>query len=279
LVNKKYVGEGKVVLIAGGGRIYTDLAARFVTSEKSLDDLIASPYDKKLLSNIINSGHKSATEFDYFLFGVEGYARVTEVQLVRKRIASYMIKTGRMDKGGKRSYDVVIPKNIESIDIDIKLAKEKIYTNKGRLISDLLLPEEEIFLTIDTNDILNILKEWYEQGVFMGYSEGDLRYLKPQATEFKALIGMNAHALKDWFQIRCCMNAADEIRDMAYKMLNLCKEVAPDLFVDAGRNCFVLGYCPENNRQNEKCKKAGIITKNKALQILKQYKLQDIVEP
>ena len=35
-------------------------------------------------------------EFDFFLFGVEGYSRVTEVQLVRKRLASYLIKSGRL---------------------------------------------------------------------------------------------------------------------------------------------------------------------------------------
>ena len=30
------VGEGKVVLIAGGGRVYTDVAARFTRSERGL---------------------------------------------------------------------------------------------------------------------------------------------------------------------------------------------------------------------------------------------------
>ena len=51
-----------------------------------------------------------------------------------------------------------------------------------------------------------------------GLHEEDLRYLKPQATEFKALIGMNAHALLDWFKIRCCKNAQAEIRDMACRI-------------------------------------------------------------
>ncbi len=83
-----HVGDGKVVLLAGGGKIFTDIAARFVRSEKSLEEIVASPYDRRLVHNIINSGHKAAVEFDYFVFGVEGYSRVTEAQLVRKRIAS-----------------------------------------------------------------------------------------------------------------------------------------------------------------------------------------------
>ena len=102
-MNKQNVGDGKVVLISGGGKIYTDIAARFVRSEKSLDEIIGSEYDKSIVQNIMNSGHKAAVEFDYFIFGVEGYSRVTEVQLVRKRIASYMIKTGRANKNGKRN--------------------------------------------------------------------------------------------------------------------------------------------------------------------------------
>ena len=103
------VGEGKVSLISGGGKIYTDIAARFCRSEKSMENIIASEYDAKLVKRIVESGHKAATEFDFFIFGVEGYARVTETQLVRKRLASYLIKSGRADKKGKRSFDVVLP--------------------------------------------------------------------------------------------------------------------------------------------------------------------------
>ena len=97
-----------------------------------------------------------------------------------------------------------------------------------------------------------------------GIPEEDLRYLKPQATEFKGLIGMNAHALMDWFQVRCCKNAQAEIRDMANKMLALCKEAAPDLFAQAGPNCRVLGYCPENDFQHKDCRDK-IPTKQEAL--------------
>lgn len=246
-MNKSYVGEGKVKLIAGGGRIYTDIAARFVNSEKSLDEIIGSPYNKELVQKIVGSGHKSAVEFDYFLFGVEGYARVTEVQLVRKRIASYMIKTGRADKKGKRSYDVVIPKGIEGVEVNWEGRK------------------------YNTNDILALLEAWYNQGVEQGYKEENLRYLKPQGTEFKALIGMNAHALSDWFQVRCCMSAADEIRDMAWKMLRICKEVALDLFEDSGPSCRVLGYCPQNNSQHSFCV-GRVTTKDRAIEILSKHK-------
>ncbi|MEG1524829.1 MAG: FAD-dependent thymidylate synthase [Clostridia bacterium] len=246
-MNVTKVGDGKVVLIAGGGKVYTDIAARFTRTEKGLEEILASPYNAELVRSIVDKGHLAATEFDYFLFGVEGYSRVTEVQLVRKRLANYLIKSGRVDKHGKRSFDVVLPKSILAHSSECTLPD-------GRKIQ------------LSASDLLQLTEQWYNAGVDAGYKEEELRYLKPQATEFKALIGMNAHALLDWFKIRCCMNAQEEIRDLACKMLRLCKEAAPALFQDAGPNCVQLGYCPENDFQNANCK---VITKDKALEILK----------
>ena len=195
-MNVKRVGEGTVVLIAGGGRVYTDVAARFTRSERSLTEILASPYNEKLVRTIVDKGHLAATEFDYFLFGVEGYSRVTEVQLVRKRMANYLIKSGRVDKHGKRAFDVVVPNGVLEHTAACTLA-------------------DGTALTLSGEDLLRLTEQWYNAGVAQGMPEEDLRYLKPQATEFKAIIGMNAHALLDWFKIRCCKNAQAEIRDMA----------------------------------------------------------------
>ena len=121
MLKEQFTGHGRVVLLAGGGRIYTDIAARFVRSERSLDEIIASPYSKRIVDNILNSGHGAALEFDYFLFGVEGYSRVTEVQLVRKRMASYLIKSGRAELGGKRVFSVVYPRSVADFTAEVTL--------------------------------------------------------------------------------------------------------------------------------------------------------------
>ena len=238
-----------MVLIAGGGRIYTDIAARFVASERSLDDIVGSPYSKKIVQNILDNGHRAALEFDYFIFGVAGYSRVTETQLVRKRLASYLIKSGRAELKGKRQFSVVYPEEVANFKANVTLPNGTTVALSGR-------------------DLAELSSQWYDQGVAAGLPEENLRYLKPQATEFKAIIGMNAHALLDWFAIRCCRNAQAEIRDLAWKMLKLCQEAAPDLFVNAGPNCKQLGYCPENSRQNKACQ-GHILTKNAALELLK----------
>ena len=244
----RQVGDGKVVLLAGGGKVFADTAARFCRSEKSLDELAGAPHDVELVRRIVQSGHEAALEFDFFIFGVEGYSRVCETQLVRKRMASYLIKSGRVDKHGKRGFDLVMPKRV------------------AEHIALVSMPSGSI-VPLSGETICGIIEQWYDSGVSAGIPEEDLRYLKPQATEFKGVIGMNAHALRDWFRIRLCNRAQAEIRDLARKMFRLCKEAAPELFEGAGPSCEVLGYCPEL----EQCQqmKGRMPTRAQAMEALK----------
>ena len=244
-MNIKHVGEGKVILIAGEGKVYTDIAARFCRSERNLEDIIASPYDKNIVSNILNAGHLAALEFDYFIFGFSGYSRVFETQLVRKRMASYLIKSGRIELNGKRAYNVVLPESIINHSIEHKGTR------------------------FNTQDILELLEKWYNEGIQRGYQEENLRYLKPQATESKGIVGMNAHALLDYFSLRCCMKAQFEHRDFANKALKLCKQAKPDLFENAGAACVKLGYCPQNKYQHSLCH-GKIPTHDDVLQMIKE---------
>ena len=249
---ESYVGSGKVYLLAGGGKVYTDIAARFVHGERPVKQICDSPFSAKIVHNILDSGHLAATEFDWFIFGIEGFSRVTETQLVRKRHASYLIKSGRVEHGEKGIYSVIYP------DTDLSAFK-----------TEVTLPNGNTAL-LSGSDLSRITKMWYEKAVESGFAEENVRYWKPQATEFKALIGMNAHALLDWFSIRCCQNAQREIRDLAWKMLHICKSASPDLFSNAGPSCTRLGYCPENKRQNSVCKKIGrYLPKDEALKVLK----------
>lgn len=250
---ESYVGNGKVILLSGGGKIFTDLAARFVKSERDIDEIADSPYTAEIVHRIIKSGHLAATEFDYFVFAVQGFSRVTEVQLVRKRMASYLIKSGRIELGDKRAFSVVYPKSFANAVFDV--------TVNGQSVK------------LSASSLMLLLKSAYESGMGQGISEEDIRYLKPQATEFRGLIGMNAHSLIDWFGWRCCLNAQTEIRSLANKMLKLCREVAFDLFKEAGPRCVSLGYCPEDDYQNPACQRANLyLPKKVAIDYLKRIK-------
>jgi thymidylate synthase (FAD) len=119
---------------------------------------------------------------------------------------------------------------------------------------------------------LELLESFYDSCLENVVKEEDARYMKIQGTAFKAIISMNSHALLDWFKIRCCRNAQTEISDLAWKMLMLCKKAAPDIFIKAGPNCVATGFCTENSRQHPECKKAGVVTQEEAVKIVRGHR-------
>ncbi|HDG96754.1 MAG TPA: hypothetical protein ENG73_01080, partial [Desulfobacterales bacterium] len=50
------------------------------------------------------------------------------------------------------------------------------------------------------------------------------------------------------FTQRCCSKAQWEIRNLANKMLQICKNHLPAVFSQAGAECIALGYCPEGEK-------------------------------
>ena len=173
-------------------------------------------------------------------------------------MASYLISSGRATLGKRREFEVILPKKLDGFNFDIQIPLKNLSSNDYGIdkLSKKLFASfkmEHLTLHLNTTEFLEIIESAYNQIIDQGIPDEDARYIKPQATSFKAIIGMNAHALLDWFGIRCCLNAQTEIRDLATKMCNLCKEVSPDLFIDAGPRCVSLGYCPEGKFQNSKC--------------------------
>ncbi|MCL1811762.1 MAG: FAD-dependent thymidylate synthase, partial [Methanomassiliicoccaceae archaeon] len=72
----------------------------------------------------------------------------------------------------------------------------------------------------------------------------DARYLLPNGCTTNITITMNARELHHFFSLRCCERAQWEIRELAERMLALCKEVSPAIFGTAGPPC-TRGPCPE----------------------------------
>ena len=194
------------------------LAARLCYSASGIGELNENLSEEKIaqmVSRMVKSGHGSTIEHVSFTFGVEGVSRVLTHQLVRHRIASYDQQSQRYV--AEHDFLYITPPEIA--------ARPEAKAQFDRLM-------EEIRRTYDSLCDLGVPKE-------------DARYVLANATETKILVTMNARSLLHFFNLRCCLRAQWEIRELADKMLSEAKKVAPVLFKNAGATCVATGLCPE----------------------------------
>ena len=105
---------------------------------------------------------------------------------------------------------------------------------------------EGMFTTLKVYDqLMNYIQELYTEMVRAGIPEEDARYILPNATCTNIVVTMNARELMHFFAHRVCNRAQWEIRELANRMLELVKEVAPTIFANAGASCVATGRCPE----------------------------------
>lgn len=162
------------------------------------------------------SGHESILEHVTFTFRVEGVSRALLAQLTRHRIASFSVESQRYVRMDDPSF--VCPDSME----------------RGDMMGEIVMARQAI-------------KRVYDKAIELGIPEEDARYILPNATTTRLIMTMNARELRHFFSLRCCNRAQWEIREMADRMLEKCRAVAPELFEGAGPGC-VRGACPEGKR-------------------------------
>lgn len=198
-------------LIAASARIcYRDIAAKELlqAEEKSLS--------RKLIAELFASGHMSAFEHVSFTFGIDGLSRVASHQLVRHRLASFSQQSQRYVSMSPDPEAVIIPPNI------------KANPDALRLYSEAVRHSQEI----------------YRELCAMGIPKEDARFILPHGHSTRLIMTMNARELHHFFGLRLCRRAQWEIRELARKMLILCREKAPVIFDMAGPGCM-FGKCNE----------------------------------
>jgi thymidylate synthase (FAD) len=188
---------------------------------------------RKIIRLVLGYGHESVIEHACFTFFVENISRSLTHQLVRHRIASYTQQSMRY----------------------VDLTKSREYFIRPRTISE----NEELAGLFD--DVMTKCKNAYDILRKSGIPPEDSRFVLPIATQTKIAITMNARELRHFFAMRCCLRAQWEIRQLANRMLRICRTAAPSLFENAGPSCVKLGYCPE-----------GELTCRKLNRILKIYR-------
>lgn len=200
------------------------LAAKLCYSDSDIEGLkekIDEKEQAKFLEKLTSFSHYSPVEHASFTFGIEGVSRAFLAQVTRHRIASFSVKSQRY-VGAKEDFNFIVPPAIEALGED----SVKEY-------------EEEMLL------IGSWYSKWQERlGGNKESSNEDARFVLPNAAETKMIMTMNARELRHFFSLRCCNRAQWEIREVAWQMLKLCKEVAPALFAGAGPSC-VSGKCQE----------------------------------
>lgn len=210
------------------------VAAKLCYSTCNIDTLKEN-MDNESVNNFLNMlielGHGSPWEHASFTFAIEDVSRSFLAQITRHRIASYSVQSQRycnLDKTFSYITPDEISKNQNANEIFIDAMNEA-YDNYKNLTS--------------------ILKtEYIKSG--MKHKDADKKAIEnaravlPNACETKLIVTMNARELINFFSLRCCSRAQDEIRNVAMEMLRQCKEVAPILFKYAGAPCLK-GRCSE----------------------------------
>ena len=201
------------------------------------DDLTPEKIES-FVTMLASIGHESVMEHVSFTFGIEGISRACSHQLVRHRIASYSQKSQRyVNEDG---FEFITPPEIAA---DAKAKAE--------------FDRSMAALTESYSKIASILTEkhtktFMEQGMeekearskAVKKANEDARFVLPNACETKIVVTMNVRSLFNFFRHRCCSRAQWEIKAVADEMLKLCREVAPNVFKNAGPSCLA-GKCPE----------------------------------
>ena len=173
---------------------------------------------RKLIAQVISSGHTSTIEHATFTFAIEGVSRAMTHQLVRHRIASYSQQSQRYVT--EKDLDYVIPPQVKG--------------NKEALA--------------EFKKAVKAAHSSYKKLVSLGLLAEDARFLLPNAAETKIVVTMNARALYNFFQERLCIRAQWEIRALAARMHQLVMKVAPEVFKYAGPTCETEAICWQGKR-------------------------------
>ncbi len=203
------------------------LSAKLCYSKSDIDTLSDSISQKEqddFIAKLMNMSHFSPIEHVSFTFGIEGVSRSLLAQITRHRLASFSVQSQRY-VSAKEDFNFIIPPNIEKLGSEAVAQFENQMQTMGKWY-----------------------KEWQDRLGNLGESSNeDARFVLPNSCETKMVMTMNARELMHFLSLRCCFRAQWEIREVAFQILKICKDVAPTLFKNVGPSCFA-GKCKEGEK-------------------------------
>ncbi len=177
----------------------------------------------EFIKKVVASGHESPLEHVKFTFAIEGVSRALTHQLVRHRVASYSQQSQRYVK--ETNFDYIVPPSIaEDKELGEEFAK---------------------IMALIQSSYNKLLDRFKDKGRVGERANQDVRFVLPQAAETKIVVTMNCRELIHFFHQRCCARAQWEIKRLADRMLEICRQKLPEVFAEVAAKCDAYGYCPE----------------------------------
>lgn len=234
-------------------------AGKLCYSPSTIEDLVEKQTDEsveRFVNMLVDLGHESPLEHASFSFGIEGISRIVEIQLVRHRIASYSIQSGRYVK--RESPEFIKPERIKNNSVASTIF-DGIATRSAQAYNDLFLvlmldlmgyADSEIYLMSDIEREEKVYKLYEEDRKtykkFEKMAIEDARYVHLQSIGVKVVCTFNLRSLINFTRHRECRRAQNEIQNLAKAMIELIDEKFPLLGKILGAPCR-FGACPEGS--------------------------------
>lgn len=273
-----YTQDPEKVVAAAAKLCYSNSSAT-----KLFEDL-TDESAKKFIYKLSKMGHQSPLEHASFSFAIEGVSRSLLAQITRHRIASFSVQSQRYvdmsDKFDPITPTDIINNNEACKIFDDFMNEIPNYYIKIRdtLLNSYLYDEfydivmKQLNLRVSELEEVNekLKKDFYKYVIEFGFTEDsknetyacigaqikekrkiyekrateNARAILPNSCPTQLIVTMNARELLHFFNERCCNRAQEEIRELAWRMLILVRNVAPSIFVGAGPSCLH-GACKE----------------------------------
>lgn len=158
----------------------------------------------------IKDGHESILEHASATFYIRA-SRVFTHELVRHRIASYSQRSQRYVNESEPRYITPVPFQY------VGKKYEGWFDN----------PASELF-----RKVMDICWDSYRQLLKVGVPKEIARYVLPNACETQIVMTMNFRELRHFIKLRTSERALPEMREVAGKVRDICKVIAPEVFED-----------------------------------------------
>lgn len=234
-------------------------AAKLCYSPSGIKELMEKQTPEMIenfIKRLTDLGHESPLEHASFTFAVEGVSRILEIQLVRHRLASYSIQSGRYVKREKPNF--IKPERIaacEPASMVFDSIAERSIKAYNEIFLILMLHQmgvsEILIENMCYSEKADKVYEFYERSPklykkFEKIAIEDARYVHLQSIETKIIFTNNLRSLINFTRHRECNRAQTEIRRLSEGIIEIMDEKFPLLSKMLGAPCR-FGHCPEGS--------------------------------